>query len=270
MSLQTLDRAMAALHVLAHAELGGARLVDVQQALGLAKPTAHRLLAGLVKHRMAVQDPDTRRYQLGPTISSLAQFVPRLNDDVHRACLPAVRRLASRSGQACLLLLRFGLETFCVDRFGGSPASRRATPVGLLRPLGLGASGMSIVSEMADADVRQVFRHVRPRLGSVAGGGGRDLDAEVAFTRKHGYAITHGSLVRGMCGIGIALRDSHGQALASIGVLLPENHAAGSDGRRIIHLIQEERDNAERALAATLSAQSLLAAGGMVRRHRLM
>ena len=72
MGLQTVDRAVAVLHLLSASGPGGLRLVDVQGKLKLSKPTAHRLLMSLVSHGLVDQDETTKRYRLGTRLAVLA------------------------------------------------------------------------------------------------------------------------------------------------------------------------------------------------------
>ena len=70
MGLQTVDRAVAVLHLLSANGPGGMRLVDVQGKLKLSKPTAHRLLA-MLQYRGYVQQDPTRAYEAGPVLRQI-------------------------------------------------------------------------------------------------------------------------------------------------------------------------------------------------------
>jgi len=48
MAVQTVDRAVGILNCLGHSGEAGMRLVDLQRALGLKRPTVHRILASLI------------------------------------------------------------------------------------------------------------------------------------------------------------------------------------------------------------------------------
>ena len=77
MGLQTVDRAVAVLHLLSGNGANGLRLVDVQGKLRLSKPTAHRLLMSLVSHGLVEQDEASKRYRLGSRLAVLAWSVPQ-------------------------------------------------------------------------------------------------------------------------------------------------------------------------------------------------
>src|SRR5512135_2586429 len=104
MGLQTVDRAVAVLHLLSGNGANGLRLVDVQGRLRLSKPTAHRLLMSLVSHGFVEQDETTKRYRLGSRLAVLAWSVPQRRPDVGRLAGGAAQRVAERSGDTVFLM----------------------------------------------------------------------------------------------------------------------------------------------------------------------
>jgi DNA-binding IclR family transcriptional regulator len=56
MGVQTIDRAVAVLNWLGNSGEQGIRLVDLQRALGLKRPTVHRILSSLVDHGLVSFD----------------------------------------------------------------------------------------------------------------------------------------------------------------------------------------------------------------------
>src|SRR3954468_6217776 len=67
---QTIHRAVAMLREIA-AFQKGMRLVDIASAMGLERPTAHRIVKGLVSQGMVMQDPATKCYRLGHVVYEL-------------------------------------------------------------------------------------------------------------------------------------------------------------------------------------------------------
>ena len=65
MGMQTLDRAVGVLTCLGHSGEQGMRLIDLQRALGLTRPTVHRILASLIDHGLVAYDEGSRTYRLG-------------------------------------------------------------------------------------------------------------------------------------------------------------------------------------------------------------
>ncbi|VTU46330.1 Toluene tolerance pump ttgGHI operon repressor (plasmid) [Variovorax sp. SRS16] len=249
MSLQTIDRAAQLLTELGKVE--SMRLIDMQRALSLSKPTVHRLVQSLMKHKLVERAQDAPLYRLGSTLPKLAQRgMPPING-WHDACRPALRRLAAK-GHPASLLARIGLETLCIETLGGTSATQAALHVGLIVPLGAGSAGVSILGDMEDDDIAYVLRTMGPRIRSLAAGRPRDLPEEIHCVRRQGYAVVPDMLVKGMAGVSAVLHDGAGRPLGAFGLLLPSSGLHSPLGRGLIDTLRRERDWAERALSVRL------------------
>lgn len=94
------DRAFQVLDLLATQE-EGYRLSELARMLGMSKGSMHGLLKTLERGR-AVEQDDEHRYVLGPRIYDLAQAYIR-RGGLRRFALPAMRRLAARTGETVFL-----------------------------------------------------------------------------------------------------------------------------------------------------------------------
>ena len=70
--VESVDRALLALQLLARAGARGLGLAELAAALGLNKSTAHRALAALRFRGFVTQDPSTGGYVLGPAATRLS------------------------------------------------------------------------------------------------------------------------------------------------------------------------------------------------------
>ena len=73
------------------------RIADVSQALGIARSSAHRLLAMLAYRGYLRQDLETKAYVAGPALVELGLAVVR-NMDIRQPARPLMERLAAESG----------------------------------------------------------------------------------------------------------------------------------------------------------------------------
>ena len=252
MSLQTIDRAVQLLTELGRVER--MRLVDLQRALSLSKPTVHRLVKSLMQHKLVERAQDAPLYRLGPALQQLAQREVPTIESWRDACRPALRRLAAK-GHPASLLARIGLETLCIETLGGTPLTQGALHVGLIVPLGAGSAGVSILGEMEDDDISYVLRTMGPRIRNLVAGRPRDLREEIHRVRRHGYAVVPDMLVEGMTGVSAVLHDGGGRPLGAFGLLLPSAGLNSQLGRRLIDSLRRERDWAERELALCKDAR---------------
>ncbi len=98
--IQSVERAVAVLRLLAGAGQG-LGIVDIANALGLAKTTAHGIVRTLVGVGLVVQDEDGD-YRAAPDLSDLGR--PRIDaNDLRARAVNWADSLASRTGESVLL-----------------------------------------------------------------------------------------------------------------------------------------------------------------------
>ena len=251
MGLQTVDRAVAVLHLLSAHGAGGLRLVDVQGKLRLSKPTAHRLLMSLVSHGFVEQDETSRRYRLGSRLAVLAWSVPQRRLDLGRIAAPAAQRLAERSGDTVFVMARDGLEHVCVGRETGSfPIKALTLDVGTRRPLGVGAGGVAVLASMAPDEARRSLESVAPKLKAYPLTSVEVIQRGVEQARRLGYSVSDGQVANGVRAIGAAIRDARGLPVGSIGIAAIRSRMMPDRVRELVPSLLEERAEIERQLAS--------------------
>jgi DNA-binding IclR family transcriptional regulator len=254
MGLQTLDRAVAALHALGAGGPQGLRFVDLQKSLGLAKPTAHRLLQALLSHGLVQHEPRGRRYRLGPGLQLLAQSATYPGPDLRRICTPAVQRLAEESGDTVFLSARDGLFTVCLSRATGDYPIRAITvDVGLRRPLGIGAGGLAILGALPVLESQRIVDVLEPKFTAFPLSSAEQILRSARLARKVGYALSDERVAPGVRAVGVALRDAAGEPIAAIGLAAIRQRVSAERIPLLVGLLERERVGIEKAIAASSS-----------------
>ena len=186
---QSLQRAIALLRIIAVNNRSGSRLVELYRRTGLERPTAHRLLQGMVAEKLIRQDLQSKRYYLGALAYELGlAAAPKLA--VRDICLPYVEAVAEHTGDTVFLTVRSGFDGICVARADGAfPIKMFVHDVGRHRPLNVGASGLALLSALPDDEIDRICRinvertrRKSPRFTEAA------LRASIESTRRRGYA----------------------------------------------------------------------------------
>jgi len=251
MGLQTVDRAVAVLHLLSVSGPGGLRLVDVQGKLRLSKPTAHRLLMSLVSHGFVDQDEATKRYRLGARLAVLAWSVPQRRPDFGRLASPAAQRLAQRSGDTVFLMACDGLDNVCVGRETGSfPIKALTIEVGTRRPLGVGAGGLAVLGSMPPEEARRAIDTIAARLKDYPLTSPEVIQRGADQARRLGYSVSDGQVATGVRAIAAAVRDVRGVPVGSIGIAAIRSRMMPDRIKELVPWMLEERTEVERLLAA--------------------
>jgi DNA-binding IclR family transcriptional regulator len=192
-------------------------LTDVTRITGLGKTVAHRCLAGLVAHGLAIYEPDSAHFFLGDRIFA---WVTKAQERFALAerVKPHLRRLADELADTIYFFVRRGDEAICYGRAEGSfPIKTLTLNVGDRRPLGVGAGPLAIAAFLPNAEVNRLIREHSAAREKFRFSDGM-LKDEVATARKVGYSHMEGHLIKGMSGVGVPIRNESGMPLASMSV----------------------------------------------------
>ena len=249
MAVQTIDRAMALLSWLGNSGEHGMRLVDLQRALGLKRPTVHRILASLVDHGLVSCDERTRVYRLGWEAAVLGWSALKGGHDLREIAQGAMNRLAEETGATALLCACSRRDTVCIDRKAGDyPIKVFTAEVGTRRPLGVGAGSLAVLASMPDDEAMAVIEALKGQLKNYPEKLRRGILPAVRAARKVGYAVSDGLVLPSVIGVGVAIRDRRGVAIGTLGIASFKDN--GSDRRiaRYAAMLMREQARIERVL----------------------
>lgn len=206
--MDVVGRVSALLRAVAAHEPTGARTSELARRVGLARPTAHRLLTSLAEAGLADRDAATGRWLLGPELFFMGNAA-KARYDVTALAQPVVRRLAQLTGESAFFSARRGDETICLLREDGSfPIRSHVLREGIRFPLGVASAGLAVLSFLPDAE----FEDYLARTDLIAGfGADHSADAvreRVATTRAEGWTVNPGLIVEGSWGMGAAVFDA--------------------------------------------------------------
>ncbi len=217
---QSIDRAVMLLRLISNHGARGARLSELAGEAELVPPTARRILKRLTEHRLVAQDPDTQRYSLGALTYELglaSGFKPPIIAQVR----PLMDRIAATLGDTVYLVVRSGFDAVCVERIEGSfPIKTLTLEVGGRRPLGVGAAGLALLAAQSDDDIERILQANRELYRKISRLSADQVRADVAKTRRQGYAIRHDGITVGVAGVGMAIPNPGGVPYAAISVAM--------------------------------------------------
>lgn len=188
-------------------EPAGATTSEAARTVGLARPTAHRLLAALADAGLT-ERTSAGRWLLGPELYFLGSAAAS-RYDVTAIAQPVVRRLSVATGESAFFSARRGDETICLVREDGSfPIRSHVLHEGIRFPLGVASAGLAILAFLGDTEVESYLMRA-----DLCGEYGDQHDSEairarIASTRADGFAINPGLIVEGSWGMAAAVFDA--------------------------------------------------------------
>ncbi len=243
---QSIRRAAAVLRALAQRSQSGARMADIAREAGLERPTAHRILQGLIAEGLARQQPGTRKYHLGPFVYELGLLAePRFH--LREMAQLAVEAIAEQTGDTVFLAVRGGNDAICIERRAGSfPIKAFTVDVGSRIPLGVGCGGLAMLAALPEEETRSVLEHNAPRLASFSDMTADELSSLAAQARRRGYAVNP-NRAPGIVAMGMALRNPDGGLAGSISIAAIESRLPPERIEKIARLLRGEIRKIEKA-----------------------
>lgn len=198
---------------------GGLTVSEVADRLGVARSTAHRLLAMLVYRDFAVQD-EMRTYRAGPVLELAAHSQSRTSR-LRAAVLPHLQSLVDDLGESANLIIRTGDTARFIASVESPQALRVGTREGMVFPAHKTTGGLLLLAALSDEQLLQTYAEERyaDRPGERP-----DLTAlrrTLARVRRDGFAINDGLSERGVVAVGSPIQDADGRPTAGVSVSMP-------------------------------------------------
>ena len=217
-AIESVDNALRILQMLR--DSGQVRVSDVAAEIGIARSTAHRLLAMLVYRDFAVQAED-RSYRPGPAVAA----EPLRGEPAQRLrqlMRPHMEALCDEVAETINLVVRLGVQTRFLHTVESAQVLRVGDRQGAILPAWKTSGGKALLAELPDAQLTALLRGVngRPPEGMTAAER-RGVVNQLRLVREQGYAENIQESESGVCAIGVCVRDQAGDPVAALSVSAP-------------------------------------------------
>jgi IclR family KDG regulon transcriptional repressor len=193
---------------------------DLARHLGIAKSTAHRLLATLTDQSLLEQDPQTGRYRLGLAIFDLAAAAQ--STDLHEAVAGPMTELRNRTGETVHVAVLDGRDVVYVERLDSPNTLRLFLEVGRRNSAHSTGCGKAMLASLRPEQLDRllsgwVLEQKTPHTITDV----TKLRAELGETRRRGYSVNRRESEVGVISVGAPIRDVTGRTVAAISVAGP-------------------------------------------------
>lgn len=197
------------------------RPTDLVEALGLPKPTVHRLLQTAEAEGFLQRDLDGRSYGPGRRLRALAVNTIS-SEHLRTARLTILRGVAEQIGETCNLATPDREGMIYLDRVETEWPLRIQLPIGTQVPFHCTASGKMYLSTLRRQILQSILsaRPLEYRTEATL----TDIDqlkVELDQTRARGYSTDNEEFMSGMTAIAVPVLDGKGKLLATLSVHAP-------------------------------------------------
>ncbi len=205
-------------------------LVELVEATGYSRATAHRLASALEDHRLLRRD-DRGRWVLGLRLfewGSAAISEMGLVD----AARPLLSDLRDATGLTAQLYVRDGDHRVCIASAEPRAGLRDTVPVGVPLPLDRGSGGKVLLAWAGDRDEFGIESTL------------------LATVRRRGWAESVGEREPGVASVSAPIRDRDGAVRAAVSVSGPVERMGRKPGERLAVAVMGAAASVERSLGS--------------------
>jgi IclR family acetate operon transcriptional repressor len=206
--IDSVDHALRLAVLLQHE--GPLRVTDVAERLGVARSTAHRLLAMLVYRGFAEQEAD-RRYLAGSVLRQPTAVEPVAR--LRAVALPHLHALVQQTGETANLAVLVGTQMRFVATVECRQILRVGDREGRLLPAHLASGGRALLARRSDEELAALFAATDVDLDA--------LRRTVRLARRQGFAVNNQETETGVTAIGHAIDDPVRPAFAALSLAMP-------------------------------------------------
>lgn len=211
---------------------------QLNDTLGLPKPTLHRLFHTAEDEGFLQRDIDGRSYSPGKRMRRMA--ISTLSSErIRTVRLAVLRKIVEEIGETCNIATPDRDGMFYLDRIESAWPLRIQMPVGTEVPFYCTASGKMYLSSLRSDYLDRFLRN--QKLEQFTGNTIVDpvrLREEVAQIRARGYATDNEEYMEGMCALAVAIQDPQGRLLSTLSVHCPSQRTSLSDLIQYLPVLQ--------------------------------
>lgn len=197
------------------------RVAEVASELGIAKSTAHRILAMLEFHGFVRQTDARRAYVMGSALLESGLFAIS-GFDLRATARRHLEELRDETGESCGFLILDGADVVLIEFVATESSLRVVENVGDRQPAHLTAAGKAMLAEMEMADLLRLYPTEDLEAWTVSSLRTRsDLVHSLEEVRRRGLATNLEESGEGVVGVAAVVRGSRGHVAGALTVALP-------------------------------------------------
>ncbi|EGK07756.1 IclR family transcriptional regulator [Desmospora sp. 8437] len=238
MSLKTLDNSLELLKYFTEKNTAwGVR--ELAKEMNMSHSIVYRILSTFEKHGFLIQNPDTKKYELGLKFWEYGQLVQekfRLLDLIH----PIMERISEETGESIFLTRLDGMEGVCADIAESSQMIKYAVSVGTRTPLYAGASNKTIMAYLPKEKQEAIIQEGLNPMTDKTIVDADKLISELAEIREKGWCFSVGEYSESVFALTVPLFNWKKEIIASLAMAGPEYRVNDMDVPEMLKILQRE------------------------------
>lgn len=224
------------------------RVSEVADTIGVARSTAHRLLATLCQEGFVAQSHVRGTYRAGPQLVEIGLAALR-GVDVRRVAHAHLEALSAELRETVSLIAVQGATSWFLDSVESMEPLRVTSRTGHSLPAHCTSGGKMLLAQLTGEALRRTYPDERLPIVTARTVATRTaLEAELETVRRQGYAVNHEGGQVGVSGVAVLVRDPEGRPLAAVAVSAPSARLTNEHAVRYARAARETAAKIERSL----------------------
>lgn len=195
------------------AELG---ISELSRNLNISKSTVYGITQALMDLEVILQDPNTKKFRLGPTMAQLGSRA-MAGVDIRAAARAFMEELSQEFRETIFLGTSDERGITIIDRAESPAVLKISAPVGTRIPLFAGAAGKVFLAGMKDAALKKLLSEkTAPGFTENTITGTGEYMREIQRVRREGYATDFEEYIRGVNAVCVPIPDPWGRPVAAM------------------------------------------------------
>jgi IclR family acetate operon transcriptional repressor len=218
------------------------RLSEAAATIGVARSTAHRLLAMLAHYGLVRQEEGGKAYLPGPSLIDVGLSVVR-DLDLRTQARGALDDLCKRVGETVGLAILEGRDVRFLDTVETTKSVRVGSRTGLTMPAHTTSVGKVLLSSLSRKQLLELYPNTKLSGGTTAAITSRaKLFRELEIIAENGYATNFGESEADVAGVSMAVLDRLGRARAAVSVVAPSSRFRDDTVTQVLPALKETVD----------------------------
>lgn len=219
-NVQSVERALDIINTIVAANKS-LSIAELSQAMNLAPSTIHRILQTLTVKNYVYQDPQTKRYDIGPEIVDISSAL-FLRYDLVRRVRPYLQELVELTGETAHIAQLYGTSAMYLSQVEPFSMVRMFTTPGSIAPLHCSDVGKVFLADLPTARIDEIVRKTGlPARTPHTITSEAALLGELQHVRAQGYALDDEEREVGVRCLSAGILNGAGKVIAALGVAGP-------------------------------------------------
>lgn len=204
---------------------------EMARHMELSTSVVYRLLVTMREQGFVEQDPETRKYRVGPAALEVGQLYLRRHSFAERATKAIQERMPEHT--SFVGVLADGRVLILAATEGTGPVKVGVRP-GERRHLHATALGKAFLAQFDAAEVLQLLPNSPlPKLTAHTVDNVEDLLQSLQKVREQGYAVNDEETVMGVVSVGAVIRDVFERPIGAISISVPKSMVTSREIARL-------------------------------------